>query len=389
VQPRSQGRLWYRAMTGRSPDEEHRSATPLELLFDLCVVVAVALAASSLHHAISDGEVTGKIASYLLVFFAIWWAWMNFTWFASAYDTDDVLYRLMTLVQIAGVLVLSAGVPRFFVSNDPDVAVMGYVVMRLALVGQWLRAAHGDALRRKTALRYAFAIAAVQVVWVVRLAAPDDWFLPTLLPLIAVELLIPAWAERAEPTSWHPRHIAERYGLFTIIVLGEVVLAATTTVQEALDSGQKNLDLLSLAFAGLVIVYSMWWLYFSQPAPHPETSSFTAFYWAYGHYFVFAAGAAVGAGLSVAVDFETGISQIDARTAALALAIPVAGYLIAVWALMVVPAGQAPMTLLFPVCAIGVLIAGAVSLPVPVVATMLALLVFGTLKLTPTIPLTE
>jgi low temperature requirement protein LtrA len=308
---------------------------------------------------------------------------MNFTWFASAYDTDDVLYRIMTLVQIAGVLILAAGVPRFFTSNDPDVAVLGYVVMRLALVGQWLRAAHGDALRRKTALRYAFGVGAVQVVWVVRLWAPDEWFVATLLPLIAVELLIPVWAERAEPTSWHPRHIAERYGLFTIIVLGEVVLAATMTVQEALDAGQKNLGLLSLAGAGLVIVFSMWWLYFSQPAPHPETSSLAAFGWGYGHYFVFAAGAAVGAGLSVAVDFNSGTSHVDARTAALALAIPVAVYLVAVWGLMVTPGRQGVITALFPACAIAVLIAGAAPASIYIIAVLLALLVLATLKLTP------
>ena len=38
--------------------------------------------------------------------------WMNFTWFASAYDTDDVLYRLLTFVQIAGVLVWRPASPR-------------------------------------------------------------------------------------------------------------------------------------------------------------------------------------------------------------------------------------------------------------------------------------
>jgi low temperature requirement protein LtrA len=58
------------------------------------------------------GEPGHGIADYLLVFFAIWWAWVNFTWFAPAYDTDDVPDRLITLLQITGVLVLAAGVPR-------------------------------------------------------------------------------------------------------------------------------------------------------------------------------------------------------------------------------------------------------------------------------------
>jgi low temperature requirement protein LtrA len=101
-------------MTERDPTEAHRAATPLELLFDLCFVVAVALGAAALHHELAQGRVTHGVVSYLLVFFAIWWPWVNFTWFASAYDTDDVLYRLVTFVQIAGLLVVAAGVPQAF-----------------------------------------------------------------------------------------------------------------------------------------------------------------------------------------------------------------------------------------------------------------------------------
>ena len=76
-----------------------------------------------------------------MVFFAIWWAWMNFTWFASAYDNDDVLYRLGVFVQIAGVLILAAGVPRAFASASFAIVTLGYAVMRVGLVSLWLRAA--------------------------------------------------------------------------------------------------------------------------------------------------------------------------------------------------------------------------------------------------------
>ena len=69
---------------------------------------------------------------------------MNFTWFASAYDTDDVQYRLLTFVQIAGVLIVAAGVPAAFNEQDFTTMVAGYIVMRIALVAQWLRAARED-----------------------------------------------------------------------------------------------------------------------------------------------------------------------------------------------------------------------------------------------------
>ena len=96
-------------MTARDTEEEHRASTELELFFDLTFVVAVASVTAQLAHGLADGHATSLLTPYLQVFFAIWWAWMNFTWFASAYDTDDVPYRLMTMLQMGGVLLLAAG----------------------------------------------------------------------------------------------------------------------------------------------------------------------------------------------------------------------------------------------------------------------------------------
>src|SRR6187200_1451582 len=90
---------WHRPMSGRDPDEEHRAATPLELFFDLCFVVAVAAAANQLHHGMIDHPGLLPVRGFALAFFGVWWAWLNFTWFASAFDTDDPPYRFVTLVQ--------------------------------------------------------------------------------------------------------------------------------------------------------------------------------------------------------------------------------------------------------------------------------------------------
>src|SRR6266704_4711124 len=174
IAPAPARRVWRRPMLSRGSSEEHRASTPLELFFDLCFVVAVAQAAAQLHHALASGQVAHGLVGYAAVFFAIWWAWMNFTWFASAYDTDDVLYRVATLVQIAGVLVLAAGVPRAF-DDDFVIVSIGYLLMRVALSAQWLRAARDDRPRRSCALRSAAGISACQVGWVARLALPDPW----------------------------------------------------------------------------------------------------------------------------------------------------------------------------------------------------------------------
>ena len=254
-------------MTGRDPGQPDRAATPLELLFDLCFVVAVAQAAGALHHDLALGEIGHGLVSYLPIFFAIWWPWVNFTWFASAYDTDDVAYRLLTFVQIAGVLVVTAGVPSAFEDLDFSIMVVGYVIMRIALVAQWLRVAREDPIRRATAVRFAVGIGLIQVGWAVRLAIGPPWGVVAIVLLGLLELALPIWAERSgRPTPWHPGHIAERYGLFTIIVLGECVLAASTAVQTAMAAGGVSAELLLVAAGGLLLVLGLWWSYFKHPA---------------------------------------------------------------------------------------------------------------------------
>src|ERR1700723_2104764 len=159
-------------MAGRDPDEQQRVATPLELLFDLTFATSFSLAAGQLAHALAAGHYAAALVGFGFASFAICWAWINFSWFSSAYDTDDWIFRLATMVQMIGVLVLAAGVPRMFVSIersghlDNSVMVFGYVIMRIALVFQWLRAAKDDPARRRVCLTYAATISVAQVGWV-------------------------------------------------------------------------------------------------------------------------------------------------------------------------------------------------------------------------------
>jgi low temperature requirement protein LtrA len=320
-------------MTGRDPNEAHRTATPLELLFDLCFVVAVAQAAGALHHDLAEGEIAHGVASYLIIFFGVWWPWLNFTWFASAYDTDDVQYRLLTFVQIAGVLVVAAGVPAAFQDMDYTVSVGGYVIMRIALVAQWLRAAREDPVGRPVAIRFAVAIALIQLGWVLRVIVGwNEFGFVAFGVLLVLELAVPYWAERSgRETPWNPGHIIERYGLFTIIVLGECVLATTTAVQVAFDAGGLLGALLTVAAGGLLLVFAMWWAYFKHEPDVGHHRSLRAMIgWGYGHYFVFAAVAAVGAGLQVAAETTHDATHLGPAVAASTVSVPVVVFLASV-----------------------------------------------------------
>ena len=102
------------AMPARDMNEHARASTPLELFFDLVTVIAIASAAAGLHHGLLEGHIVESLLKYLGAFFAIWWAWMNYSWFASAYDNDDTLFRLLTLWIMAGALTMAAGIGPFF-----------------------------------------------------------------------------------------------------------------------------------------------------------------------------------------------------------------------------------------------------------------------------------
>ncbi|MEC3979433.1 low temperature requirement protein A [Amycolatopsis sp. H20-H5] len=377
--PGNRLRVWYRPMRSRDSGEGHRVSTPLELLFDLCFVVAVGQAAAQLHHALGEGHYGHGVLSFVLVFFAIWWGWLNFSWFASAYDTDDVPYRIATLVQIAGGLVVAAGVDSAF-ERDFQVMVVGYVLMRLAMVSQWLRAARSDPEHRVNALTYAAGITIVQLLWIVRLTLPESWALPSFFVLVLAEFAVPMIAERRNGTTWHPHHIAERYGLFTIIVLGESVFGATNAIKEGMADGEHIAGLASLAGAGLVLVFSLWWLYFDQPGhariTRGRTSLLTLSSWGYGHFLIFGSAAAIGAGLELSVDYDTHTAHIAGLPAGMATTIPVAIYLLSVWLLHIGPTNECrPIAIGFPVTAVLVLAASFGPAPIHVTAVLVAALV--------------
>jgi low temperature requirement protein LtrA len=319
-------------MTPRDPDQPHRAASPLELFFDLVFVVSVAIASQNLHHLETEGHVASGVGPYLMVFFAIWWAWMNFTWFATSFDTDDWLYRLTTIVQMGGALVLAAGVASAMVDGGFGLVVIGYVIMRFAMVAQWLRAGLSNPEYRATAFRYASGIAGVQVLWVAWwLAVPAGWHLAAFVVLALAELAIPLWAERPNVTPSHPHHVTERYGLFTLILLGESILASANAIIDAIHHSEGLAPLVTIAVTGLVLAAGMWWVYFARPQHERLATLRGSFVFGYVHYVIFAAAGAFSAGIEVAIDHDTHQTDLDAVTAAATTTVPVALFVLGIW----------------------------------------------------------
>jgi low temperature requirement protein LtrA len=325
-----------RRFSGRDPSELYRASTPLELLYDLTIVVAFGTAADELAHFISEDHVWAGVIGFVFAGFAVAWAWVAYSWFASAYDTDDWVFRIATMVQMAGVIVLSLGLPQMFESLDEGgvldngVMVAGYVIMRVALLFLWWQVSRHDPERRRTARSYMVSIGTAQIGWVALALLHLD-IAPAFVcvgVLVVYELAGPFVAERRGGTPWHPHHIAERYGLLVIITLGEVIIGTVASLN-ALVHGEAGwtVDAALLTVAGLGLTVGCWWMYFAVPWAEPLVRHRErGFTFGYGHLFVFASLAAIGGGLHVAAFSLEGDAEIGTTTVVLSVAIPFALY---------------------------------------------------------------
>jgi low temperature requirement protein LtrA len=334
-------------MIGRDPHESHRSATPLELLYDLTFVIGFGVAADELAHALAADHVAVGLAGFVFAMFAVVWAWIQYTWFASAYDTDDWICRLMVMVQMLGVVILALGLPDMFASlEDGDrldnrVMVLGYVVMRVPMVAMWLRAAGADPTHRRAPMVYVTTILVSQAIWCL-IALADmsvrTTFLVMIVPVL-VELGGPVLCERMpseERIPWHAHHIAERYGLLVIIALGEGLLGTVAALSAIVgpDGPGWTWDVVVISFAGVSLIFGMWWIYFVLPSGDLlERHRGRGLLWGYSHFPLLAGLVAVGAGLHVAAYFVEHHSELGIFATVLTVAVPLAAYVLGVFAL--------------------------------------------------------
>ncbi len=330
-------------MAGRDPDEPHRASTSLEALFDLTFATCFGLVAVQFSRALTGGHFAAALFGFGFASFAICWAWINFSWFSSAYDTDDWGFRLVTMVQMVGVLILAIGLPRMFASIgratriDNSIMVLGYVIMRVAMVFQWLRAARQDPPRRRACLTYAVAISIAQLGWVLLIFLNTPQHLAVLLMsfLALVEFSGPLVAELAAGgTPWHAHHIAERYSLFALIAMGEGVVGTIAALSAVIQARGWSADAALICIAGIGLTFGMWWIYNLMPSAqilHSHRNR--AFVWGVGQMIIVVSIVATGAGLQVAAYFIDHGSFIGSVPTLLSVAIPLSTFLGSIYAL--------------------------------------------------------
>jgi low temperature requirement protein LtrA len=368
-----------RPMPARDRTDTHRAATELELLFDLVFVIAIALAAVGLHHAIVEAHYIDGIVKFLMAFFALWWPWMHFTWFASAFDNDDAAYRTSVMVMMFGALLIAGSMPVFFESLDVRLMAVGYVVLRLAFILLWYRAGIENPEYRKTAQRYVWGQIFLQVCWIL---------LAFLVPVgttvffvgfgvgIILELFVPYYANKAKVMPWHKHHIIERFGLLNIIVLGEVLLSAALAIQAMSKSGHWTADLIIIAVCATIVPFVLWWLYFCEEENLSSEDTNHVFLWGYGHFIIFSAAAAIGAGFAALIDSSGDHAHGSPDSARWVISISIALYLFGLWFIRdrhVLHSKSAILLLLFALLILLTPLLPSVTLPLSTLLLVLAL----------------
>jgi low temperature requirement protein LtrA len=314
----------------RAPElrtDEGRSASRLELFFDLAFVLVVAELAIALRE-----DVTWHgFAVFAGLFATVWWSWVSSTLYANRFDHDDVVYRLYKLGSMAAVVGLAASASEATGERFAAFAVC-HVLLRLMLLLQYHRAYRHVPQARPLTRLYLAGAGAGAVLWAVSLAVPRPAGFALWGAAVLVEALVPLLATRSSAdVPLHVEHLPERFALFVILVLGEPVAGVAHGLYDADWSGAA----LPVAVVAFVLAAALWWSYFDLAGARAKrllgeagesNSAHSHDVYVFGHLPLTLALATVGAGVELAV-VEAAAGEVPAGTRLL-VAGGVAAYLV-------------------------------------------------------------
>jgi low temperature requirement protein LtrA len=290
----------------KADEHSDRHATWTELFFDLVFVAAVAQLADGLQHDVSlDGA-----ATFAGLFVPVWWAWTTYAYIGDLFDPDEGLFRLVLLGAMLFAAALAASIPSAF-HGDTTGFVIAYACLRADLVALYAWAWKSDPPVRPLAGPHAIGFGAGLTIWLSSLAVAAPGRYVIWAAAIALDLATGVITYlKTEDVPRQRSHMPERFGLFTLIVLGEAVIAVSVGTAHA----HWALESVVTASLGFALAAGLWWLYFA----HFDEAVFDwalagdmsarrrSFVYGYGHLLILPALAAVGVGIELAIEAATG-----------------------------------------------------------------------------------
>jgi low temperature requirement protein LtrA len=292
--------------------ERERHASWLELFFDLVFVLAVAQIA----HVLNEHSDFAGTIKFLALFVPVWWSWVGFTFYADRFETNEAIYRILTFAAILAVAALAVNLENAFSAAGDAPFVFCYVFVRVVLIALYIRAAYHVPLARNFCLQYVYGFGFAAVLWLASLLAAPPIRYWTWAAALAAELLTPFLnINNTKTTPFDQSHIPERFGLFTIIVLGEAVIATANGAAKVV----WNLPTIAAAAIGFAMAACIWWLNFDfvEDGAMRSKSLAPRFVYLYGHYFLVASVVALGIGIEHAINETNDYPYLKFSTLAL------------------------------------------------------------------------
>ena len=282
--------------------ESDRHATWLELFFDLVFVLAIAELAHMLH---GDLTWTG-IASFGALFVPVWWLWIDFSYFADQFNVERGIYRVILLGTMFGLIVMALSVSHALDGGSTRFAI-AYTSLRFIITALYIQAWRSVPPFRVLTQRYAASFSISLVLWILSIFVLE----PARFWLWAIALLIeigngPITYLSVRNVPAQNSHMDERFGLFTIIVLGEAIVAVAAGVAGTAWEWQSVLS----GASGFLIAVSFWWMYFeradesaiNQALKGGKMALLRSYIYGYSHVFAFMGIAMTGVGIQVAIE---------------------------------------------------------------------------------------
>ena len=309
--------------TLRSNDDQslEKHSDWLELLYDLIFVAAISQIALNL----SANYTPITFLESIPLFFAIWWGWSGHTFYLDRFGTDDILNRVLTMLQMVVVASLAVNVRNALTTTGEGFAI-SYAVLRFILVAQYIRVGRNLPDARPLTRRYSIGFGIAATIWLISAFIPAPYRFVLWGVALFVDFLTPFRAGDIHinfPT--HPTHLPERFGLFTIIVIGEAIVSVVL----AISNVGFNLYTALIGLMGLLISFSIWWGYFEEAggaeARVQERGDQIAKYqlWIYSHFplLLGIVGAAAGIKHVLMLPYGSELSSLDTWIMCISLAV--------------------------------------------------------------------
>jgi low temperature requirement protein LtrA len=236
--------------------DDDRHANWTELLFDLIFVAAISQLSLNLGQ---DYNFMGLLES-LPLFFVVWWGWVGHTFYLSRFGIDDFLNRVLTMLQMLAVTILAINVKDALGATGSGFAI-SYAVLRFILVAEYYRVGRNIPETKPLTNHYVLGFLIAAVLWLISAFIPSPWRFIIWGIALLIDLITPISAsEKHVKFPPHSSHLPERFGLFTIIVIGEAIVSVVFGI-----SGMSvTLDREIIGLMGLLIAFSIWWGYFEE-----------------------------------------------------------------------------------------------------------------------------